>query len=196
MLKLDIVLLVKVLSHTDHCTVSEFEFVGPRVVLVCHSINLVRNGIMRCNDNFPRIVNIWGIELLKNLTWFLAVIIPLTELLPNSFFCYELGAGINIHKDTIVALFGGYFKTRPFSALILGWQPMNCLLIWSKEELGESTHLLVALLSQSMLYDNIEILQDFAHLHTSLIRKVVKVNLTICFKYNCVFSSLSCSLDG
>lgn len=88
-------------------------------ILIRHTIDLVRYGVVRGDHCLSGIVNIGRVVVLKNVSVILTTIIPLHELLEHSLLGDELGAGVNIEKDALSALLGFYIIAWPLSAPIM-----------------------------------------------------------------------------
>ena len=96
-----------------------------------------------------------------------------------SFFSDEFGAAISVQKDTLVALSGVYFESRPFSTLILVGNTFDTLLAISFKELGKSANLLIVLLPESMLDNGIEVSEYHAHDGVSFLRQQLISHLVV-----------------
>lgn len=82
------------------------------------------------------------------------------KLFQDGFHLYELGAAVNIQKDTLCALLSCDLISRP-SFQILNF--LNNDLVKSKEEFWKSANLFVLFFSHCLFNDNVEVLQDRIH---------------------------------
>ena len=95
------------------------------------------------------------------------------KLLQNSFHLNKLCAAVHIQKYTLSALFSCHFVSWPSFQVI---NFLNDYLVKSKEEFRKSTNLFIFLVSHCVFYNDVEILEDRAHVFLSIGCQIVKID--------------------
>ena len=153
-----LVLVMEVLRHANilvrHIV---FEGVRLRIIVGCHTIDLLDTRVVRQKHSDTRLVRIRGVEATEEILGSLTLIQIHDVLLEDGVLHNELRARVDVQEDAAAGRLRRQLVAGPVLQLRVVYVGDGALVL-GEEELRESAYLLIVLVLQSVFNNNVETL--------------------------------------